>query len=95
MIAVIPDAKDTVAVEHVTATAPNAYEVHLSGTNHFSVTDMPLISPFLVYMLNASVPNAGGQMTDPLSTIETMNDLVLKFFNAYLKGEGSFFTAAD
>jgi dienelactone hydrolase len=90
MIAVIPDAKDTVAVEHVMATAPHAYEVHLAGTNHFSVTDMPLISPFLVTMLNASVPNAGGQMTDPLSTIETMNDLVLKFFDAYLKGEGAF-----
>jgi dienelactone hydrolase len=90
LIALIPDAKDTIAVEHVTATAPNAYEVHLAGTNHFSVTDMPLISPFLVYMLNASVPNAGGQMTDPLSTIETMNGLVLKFFNAYLKGEGTF-----
>jgi dienelactone hydrolase len=93
MIAVIPDAKDTVAVEHVMATAPHAYEVHLAGTNHFSVTDMPLISPFLVTMLNASVPNAGGQMTDPLSTIETMNDLVLKFFTAYLKGEGTFSTA--
>jgi dienelactone hydrolase len=90
LISVIPDAKDVIAEKHVTATAPNAFEVHLAGTNHFSVTDMPLISPFLVYMLNASVPNAGGQMTDPLSTIEKMNDLVLKFFNAYLKGEGTF-----
>jgi hypothetical protein len=93
LISVIPDAKEVIAEKHVTATAPNAYEVHLAGTNHFSVTDMPLISPFLVYMLNASVPNAGGQMTDPLSTIETMNDLVLKFFTAYLKGEGTFSTA--
>ena len=89
-IAAIPNAKDTVAVEHVTATAPNAFEVHLSGTNHFSVTDMPLISPFLVSMMNASVPKAGGQAVNPYATIEKMNTMVLDFFNAYLKGEGNF-----
>jgi dienelactone hydrolase len=93
LIATIPDAKDVVAVEHVTATAPNAYEVHLTGTNHFSVTDMPLISPFLVSMINASVPKAGGQEVDPYATIQKMNAIVLKFFNAYLKGEGTFTTA--
>jgi dienelactone hydrolase len=93
LIAVIPDAKDVVAVEHVTATAPNAYEVHLAGTNHFSVTDMPLISPLLVSMINASVPRGGGTEVDPYATIEKMNAIVLKFFNAYLKGEGSFTTA--
>jgi dienelactone hydrolase len=90
LIAVIPDAKDIIAEKHVTATAPNAFEVHLAGTNHFSVTDMPLISPFLVSMINASVPKAGGQAVDPYDTVEKMNDMVLQFFNAYLKGEGSF-----
>ena len=67
-----------------------AYEVHLAGTNHMSFTDLPLISPFLVNLINASVPKAGGQAVDPLATIEKMNDLVLKFFNVYLKGEGNF-----
>ncbi len=93
LIAAVPDAKDVVPVEHVTATAPNAYEVNLTGTDHMSVTDLPLISPFFVSMINASVPKGGGQEVNPLATIEKMNDLVLKFFNAYLKGEGSF-TAA-
>ena len=31
--------------------------------------------------------------SDPLSTIEKMNDIVLQFFNVYLKGEGSFTSA--
>lgn len=90
LIAVIPDAKDIIAEKHVTATAPNAFEVHLAGTNHFSVTDMPLISPFLVSMINASVPKAGGQEVDPYATVEKMNKMVLQFFNVYLKGEGAF-----
>ena len=90
LIAAVPDAKDLVSVEHVTATAPNAYEVHLAGTDHMSVTDLPLVSPFFISIISASVPKSAGQEVNPLATIEKMNDLVLKFFDAYLKGEGSF-----
>jgi dienelactone hydrolase len=90
LIAAIPDAKDVVAVEHVTATAPKAYEVHLAGTDHMSLTDLPLVSPFLVSLINSSVPKGGGIEADRYGTIEKMNGLVLAFFNAYLKGEGSF-----
>ena len=90
LIAAVPDANTVVAVQHVTATAPNAFEIHLSGTDHLSLTDLPLVSPFLRSMINASVPKAGGREADPLSTIEKMNDIVLQFFNVYLKGEGSF-----
>jgi dienelactone hydrolase len=93
LIAAVPDANDVVAVQHVTATAPNAFEVHLSGTDHLSLTDVPLISPFLVSMINAAVPKAGGHEADALSTIEKMNEIVLEFFNVYLKGEGSFAAA--
>lgn len=88
----IPDPINTIAVKHVIATAPDAYEIHLAGTNHMSFTDLPLISPFLVNVINVSVPKAGGQAVNPLATIEKMNDLVLNFFNAYLKGDGSFTT---
>lgn len=91
LIAAIPDANTVVAVKHVTATAPNAFQVHLTGTDHMSMTDLPLISPFLVSMINASVPKGGGgHAADALSTIDKMNEIVLKFFNVYLKGEGSF-----
>jgi len=94
LIAAVPDAKDLVPVEHVTATAPNAYEVHLAGTDHMSVTDLPLISPFFISIINASVLKGAGQEVNPLATIEKMNDLVLKFFNTNLKGQGSFTLAA-
>jgi dienelactone hydrolase len=93
MIDAIPDANTVVAVKHVTATAPNAFEVDLPGTDHMSVTDLPLISPFLVSLINASVPKGGGQEATPYATIEKMNDIVLKFFNAYLKSEGTFTVA--
>jgi dienelactone hydrolase len=92
LIADIPDADTVVAVKRVKATAPEAYEVHLEGTNHMSVTDLPLISPFFVSVINASVPKGGGEEADSLATIEKMNAIVLQFFNVYLKGEGSFTT---
>jgi dienelactone hydrolase len=90
LIAAVPDANTVVAVQHVTATAPNAFEVHLAGTDHLSLTDVPLNMPVLASIINASVPKAGGHEADPLSTIEKMNAMVLEFFNVYLKGEGSF-----
>jgi predicted dienelactone hydrolase len=91
LIAKVPDAAHTVAIEHVLATAPHAYKVHIQGTDHQSVTDLELVSPFLASMVVSMVPKAGGgQTADRLYVVETMNDLVLKFFNAYLKGEGAF-----
>jgi dienelactone hydrolase len=93
LIDAVPDANNVIALNHVNATAPKAYQVHLTGTDHMSLTDVPLTMPFLVSMINASVPKAGGQETDPLATIEKVNDLALTFFNVYLKSEGSF-TAA-
>jgi predicted dienelactone hydrolase len=93
MVRLMADNQDpdlVIAVQHVDATAPQAFEVHLEGTNHMSLTDLPLVSPFLVSVINASVPKGGGQAADSLGTIEKMNDLVLRFFNAYLKEEGTF-----
>ena len=92
MVDAIPDATTVVAVKHVTTTAPNAFEVDLPGTDHMSVTDLPLISPLLVSLINASVPKGGGHEMTPYATIENMNALVLDFFNTYLKGEGNFTT---
>jgi dienelactone hydrolase len=89
----IPDAKDVIAIKHVTATAPHAYEIDYPGTNHMSLTDLALDSPSLTSLLNGSVHTVAGSDADPLSTIEKMNATVLQFFNLYLKGEGSF-TAA-
>jgi dienelactone hydrolase len=90
LIDAVPDATTVVAVKHVTATAPKAFEVYLSGTDHMSLTDVPLVSPLLVSMINASVPKGGGQEVDAFSTIEKMNGIVLQFFNVFLKNEGTF-----
>ena len=63
----------------------------MAGTDHQSVTDLALTSPFFVSIITGMVPKAGGGETaDQLYVMETMNDLVLKFFDAYLKGEGIF-----
>jgi predicted dienelactone hydrolase len=91
LMADIPDAENVIALKHVEATAPLAYEVHLTGTDHQSLTDLPITSPFMVSMITSSVKKAGGgESADKYAVIERMNDLVLNFFNVYLKGEGTF-----
>lgn len=80
----------------IAATAPNAYEVYFAGTDHFSVTDLPLVSPFLVKMINGSIKNSGkAQVADKYYVINKMNSIVLEFFNVYLKDQGSFKSAGN
>lgn len=92
-IAAIPNADERVAVQYISATAPQAYEIVFPGTNHMSFTDLPLVSPLLASLLNGSVHSTRGSGADSFATIERMNALVLQFFNAYLKGEGIFAAA--
>jgi dienelactone hydrolase len=89
-IAAIPDAADVIALKHVVATAPHAYEIDFPGANHLSFTDLALNSPVLTSLLNGSFHTTNGADADPLATIEKMNATVLEFFNVFLKGEGSF-----
>lgn len=89
-LATIPNAAAVVAAEHARATAPAGYDVFLPGTNHFSVTDLPLASPFMVALMTSVVPGAAGGGADPYATIAKMNAIILQFFNVYLKGEGTF-----
>ena len=49
------------------------------------LTDLPLFSPFLAGMLNTSESTIGHE-----ECIDTVNELVLDFFDCYLKGEGGF-----
>ena len=89
-LATIPNATAVVASEHARATAPAGYTVYLPGTNHFSVTDLSLVSPFMVSLMIRTVPGAAGSGADPYTTIEKMNGIILQFFHVYLKGEGTF-----
>lgn len=89
-IAAIPNAGEVVAVKHVDATAPHAYEIDLPGTNHMSFTDLAVSSPLLTSLLNGSVHSVAGTDANPLGTIDKLNATVLEFFNVFLKGQGSF-----
>lgn len=75
----------------ISATAPKSFKVYFAGTNHMSLTDLPLSSPFLVSLISDSAKSKiGTQEADKYYIIEKMNNIVLQFFNCYLKNEGSF-----
>ncbi|NTU78049.1 MAG: hypothetical protein HGA45_01390 [Chloroflexales bacterium] len=59
-----------------------------------NVTDLPIISPVLTSLIIAAAPVEDGAAVDGYTTMEQTNEVGLAFFNAYLKGEGSF-TAAE
>ncbi|MCW5853305.1 MAG: acetylhydrolase, partial [Anaerolineae bacterium] len=71
--------------EHIAATAPHAYEVHIAGTNHLSLTDVPLDAPFLIPLMGNPKGLTHEREADKYYVIETMNATVLEFFDAYLK----------
>lgn len=82
-------------MKRIMATAPKAYEVYIGGTNHMSLTDLPLISPTAVQLIGGSFEKVGESGADSRYAIETMNKLVLEFFDANLKGQGPFQPAAS
>jgi dienelactone hydrolase len=86
-----PDGRNP--VNYIVATAPDAFKVHVPG-NHFNVTDVPLISPVFASVIMTMAPNNGGAQVDDFAAMERTNQLVLAFFNAYLKGQGSFSAAS-
>ncbi len=84
------DAGEPYALRDIRAVAPRAYQVHLEGTNHFSLTDLALTSPFIVSVLRGSVAAVGGQEADIHDVLVELNAVTLSFFDAALKGEGVF-----
>ncbi|MEK4849236.1 dienelactone hydrolase family protein [Paenibacillus sp. FSL H7-0756] len=63
----------------------DAYTVHFEGAKHLSLTDLPLFSPIL-----ANVLQHGRADIDKYYCIETMNRLILEFYDYTLKGTGQF-----
>lgn len=63
----------------------DAYTVHFEGAKHLSLTDLPLFSPILANMLQR-----GQADIDKYYCIETMNRLILEFYDYTLKGTGQF-----
>ncbi|EPR11480.1 alpha/beta hydrolase family protein [Ruminiclostridium papyrosolvens] len=62
------------------ANAKEAYDVVIRDSGHLNFTDLPLFSPALAHML-------GTGEVDSRYCIETMNKIVLDFFNHTLKDE--------
>jgi len=75
---------------HISKISPMAFETHIQGSNHMSYTDLPLFSPFLAKQLSGISGGATEARVDPAYAIETMNKLVLEFFNCFLKDTGEF-----
>lgn len=64
------------------------YTVYFQGAKHMSLTDLALSSPMLANMLQG-----GRAEIDTYYCIETMNRIILEFFDCYLKGKGNFTSA--
>lgn len=58
--------------------AIDAKEVHFDGAEHMNFTDLPLFSPFLASRL-------GLGDIDSMDCIQTMNRVILNYYNHYLK----------
>jgi hypothetical protein len=93
LFASITDPNFVIPGRHITATAPAAYEIHIAGTNHMSLTDVPLVSPLLVTLIGNPKNLTHQYEADEYHVIETMNAKVLEFFDSYLKGKGRFTSA--
>ncbi|RKM62054.1 hypothetical protein D6855_01140 [Butyrivibrio sp. CB08] len=59
------------------------YETYFKDAGHMNFTDLPLIAPPLADMLGTGPVDAG-------ECIDTMNGIILNFFDCYLKGIGTF-----
>ena len=76
--------------KYISSISPTAFEVCIKGSNHMSYTDLPLFSPLLANQLSGISGGSSKATVDKYYCIETMNKLVLEFFNSYVKNEGSF-----
>ena len=73
---------DTYNNFYATKNAILAYETVLKNAGHLNLTDLPLFSPSLAKKLGIGT-------VDERYCIETMNEVVLEFFNSYLKDKGA------
>ena len=71
-------------------TKATAFNVHMSGVGHFTLTDLALTSPFLTRIFNGKKST-----TDTEYCLKTINKICLEFFDCYLKGEGQFTSAGE
>ncbi len=68
--------------DYVGKNAINYKEVIFEDAGHLNFTDLPVFSPVLAKML-------GVGEVDAKECIDNVNEVVLTFFDYYLKGEGT------
>ena len=68
--------------------AKDFHEVVINEANHMNFTDLPMVSPALANVLSASTGFSDERKVNPRECIETINAVVLNFFDYYVKGEG-------
>lgn len=61
--------------------ALDSKHTYFVGSGHMNFTDLPLLSPVLASML-------GTGTIDETECVKTMNEIILQYFDYYLKGEG-------
>lgn len=61
--------------------AVDSKHTYFAGSGHMNFTDLPLFSPALASLL-------GTGTVDETECVKTMNEIILQYFNEYLKGEG-------
>ena len=66
-------------------TPSRAFNVHISGVGHLGLTDLALSSPLLVRFLDRTPTTRGST-----EVLRIINSISLKFFDAFLKGDGEF-----
>lgn len=67
---------------YASANAVCSYETVFQNSGHLNFTDLPRFSPTIAKILGVGT-------VDPMYCINTMNEVVLEFFNGYLKDAGN------
>lgn len=76
--------------QYISSISTDAYETCIKGSNHMSYTDLPLFSPFLASQLSGISGGSTEANVDEYYCIETMNQLIVEFFDCFLKDNGVF-----
>ncbi len=83
---ILPDAPQYAANYALLVNAPaDAFSVHLQGVGHLGLTDLTLASPLLTRVFDGTDSVQAGP-----SALSAINELCLRFFDHYLKGQGDF-----
>lgn len=74
----------------LSGTQTTAFNVHINGAGHFSLTNLPLSSPSLAWVLEGEKPTRNSE-----ECLKIIDKVVLKFYDAYMKSQGEFSNYGD